>query len=382
MIDKPMQEVRFEDLQQLIDEQVREDRRIEYKREVGDGKDKFKFDFLAAISSFANTEGGDLLYGMRAQDGMPLEICPLQDLVEDPVLLKLESWARTTLDPRLPPLNTRFVPVPGGKILLIRVAKSLAAPHRIKMNESGPFYARTSSGKYPMDTAELRAAFTGDALAERLQAWRNERITAVHRHHVPIQVELGCKLVLHLVPRGSLGAGGEIDLRLHADRLGQLHPMGRDGLQHTSIRLDGVLNHSTISANGRCFAYTHVLRSGIVEAVSVFQGHLQSVRMERHLMHAVRNMLPVLEQAGAMGPYTILIALVGAHGCEFTVPSAFGPGFTSTPCPNELVVLPGAEVGGADEPLDSVMRPLLDRIWNSFGYAGSPSFSDDGRWSS
>jgi len=62
------------DLQALIDNEVIESRDIEYKRIVGIGPktdEKKKIKFLAGVSSFANTDGGDFIIGLRAENGIP-----------------------------------------------------------------------------------------------------------------------------------------------------------------------------------------------------------------------------------------------------------------------------------------------------------------------
>ena len=62
------------DLQNLIDHQVREGKVIEYKRDLYGNTDSEKKEFLADVSSFANTVGGDLIIGMDEEEALPIEI--------------------------------------------------------------------------------------------------------------------------------------------------------------------------------------------------------------------------------------------------------------------------------------------------------------------
>jgi predicted HTH transcriptional regulator len=64
MIPKPLDHITEADLQALISDAVPEGRTIEYKRALPGNSDGEKKEFLADISSFANTSGGDLIYGM------------------------------------------------------------------------------------------------------------------------------------------------------------------------------------------------------------------------------------------------------------------------------------------------------------------------------
>ena len=64
MINKRIEDIRERDLQELIDNNVLEGKTIEYKRELPGTSDTNKKEFLADVTSFANTSGGDLIYGV------------------------------------------------------------------------------------------------------------------------------------------------------------------------------------------------------------------------------------------------------------------------------------------------------------------------------
>jgi predicted HTH transcriptional regulator len=73
MIPKPTNDIRLADLESLVG-RVPEGKTIEYKRELPAGTREERIKFLAAISSLANTAGGDLLIGVEAKDGIPTGI--------------------------------------------------------------------------------------------------------------------------------------------------------------------------------------------------------------------------------------------------------------------------------------------------------------------
>jgi len=65
MINKKIEDITEADLQALIDNKVLEGKTIEYKRELPTNADSGKKEFLADVTSFANTSGGDLLFGIE-----------------------------------------------------------------------------------------------------------------------------------------------------------------------------------------------------------------------------------------------------------------------------------------------------------------------------
>jgi predicted HTH transcriptional regulator len=78
MIPRPLNEVDEADLAALINNAVAEGRTIDYKRELPGTSDGAKKEFLADASSFANTSGGDLIFGMEENEGVPTRVIGLQ----------------------------------------------------------------------------------------------------------------------------------------------------------------------------------------------------------------------------------------------------------------------------------------------------------------
>ena len=71
MIPKRFEDIEFLDLEALINNQVAEGKTIEYKKEIVTNASSEKEPFLAGISAFANTVGGDFIIGIEAKDGIP-----------------------------------------------------------------------------------------------------------------------------------------------------------------------------------------------------------------------------------------------------------------------------------------------------------------------
>ncbi len=70
----PFDEIDESHLQALIENGYGERQTVEYKRELASGSDADKREFLADGSSFANAGGGDLIFGIEAEDGVPVRL--------------------------------------------------------------------------------------------------------------------------------------------------------------------------------------------------------------------------------------------------------------------------------------------------------------------
>ena len=103
-------------LQRLIDGRASESRDIEYKRESYGNADRDHGEFLADISSFANTTGGDIILGMSAEAGIPTAFSPLA-IDADAELLRLDNLARSGLQPRIFGFAARAIPIGKSTIL-------------------------------------------------------------------------------------------------------------------------------------------------------------------------------------------------------------------------------------------------------------------------
>ena len=64
MLEKRLSDLGIEDLERLIRDGVPEGKALEYKQALPTDTDGDKKEFLADVSSFANTAGGFLIYGM------------------------------------------------------------------------------------------------------------------------------------------------------------------------------------------------------------------------------------------------------------------------------------------------------------------------------
>jgi hypothetical protein len=233
MIAKALDQITEADLNGLITAGVSERKTLDYKQQLPDMNDAGKRELLADVSSFANTAGGDLIFGMTESAGAPTGIPGVQIGDPDQEVLRFDNIIRSGLSPRIQH-STRAVPLAsGGYVLIIRSERSWYGPHRVVFKGDSRFYGRTSNGKYELDVTDLRNAFLfSNTVTEKIAAFRSERIIALENGQAPlVPLAEGAKLVLHVMALESFGGKPQFNVLaldgfqpMYATRLGGWGP--------------------------------------------------------------------------------------------------------------------------------------------------------------
>ena len=213
MILKKLDDIQQTDLDALVANGVAEGRTIDYKRDLPGNADSDKKEFLADVSSFANTSGGDLLFGVDEQQGLPVGLPGLTVSDFDQEVRRLDSIINDGLDPRIRFAIRTIKRDPKLPVLIIRVDRSWIGPHRVVFKGHDKFYARNSAGKYSMDVSELRSAFTlSGSVIERVRQFRADRIAKIEGSQAPVLLPAGSKTILHLIPIDSFAGPVQYDV--------------------------------------------------------------------------------------------------------------------------------------------------------------------------
>lgn len=387
MILKPFESISKSEIEALIDNKVREGRTIEYKKEIPTNSDENKREFLADVSSFANASGGDLIFGISEENGLPKSANGLSGNI-DAEMLRLESIIRDGLDPRIQGIRIR--PIEGfsnGVVLLIRIPKSWNAPHIITFKNWSRFYTRNSAGKYQMDVTEIRSAFLlSDSLTNKIKLFRDNRISKVIADDTFIPLVKGPRLILHLLPLISFTTEFLIDIRTLEDHVTSLVPIGVSGWSHR-FNLDGFVTFGG-NNNKESFSYCQIYRSGQVEAVAahILTNHkegmfLPCVSYEEKIIQAVQEYMAFLRQVEIPCPIVVVLSLTGVLGAKMGISSLYGCG---EPVDRNNLILPDVLFDNYNDSDKSetakMLRPIFDAVWNSFGYSHSNNFDENGEW--
>jgi predicted HTH transcriptional regulator len=124
-----------EDLQRLIEDAVTEGRRVDFKISLPGPTDADKREFLADVTSFANSSGGQLYFGIREEGGFPVELVGLDIENLDDAIQRLENLTRDGIEPRLPSLRIESVTLSSSSkpIVVLDIGRSWALPHAARL---------------------------------------------------------------------------------------------------------------------------------------------------------------------------------------------------------------------------------------------------------
>jgi len=376
------------DLQALVDNQVSERKTIEYKEALPGNADGDKKEFLADVSSFANASGGDLIYGIREQSGVPVELSGLELSDVDAEILRLESCIQTGIAPRLFRIvETHPVALPSKQryAIIIRIRKSWTAPHMVTFKNDSKFFSRDSRGKHQLDVSELRSAFLlSETAVERIRNFRAERISNVIAGETPVLLDENApKIVLHIVPFGAFepGARFNIDPLMNADKRGLIEPLrlASGGFPPSQYNFDGLLTAEQDT-------YVQVFRNGSIEAVDTSilnaareKRFTRGLMYETNLLRAIRRYLDALEGLDVEPPLFVMVSFLGVKDYRILFnPDVFEDIYDHRIDRSNLIMLE-VVIDSYDCNLAEVMKPIFDTTANAAKWPGSMMYDEAGK---
>lgn len=358
----------------LIQSGVAEGRTLEFKRILPGPTDEDKKEFLADVTALANSQGGDIVYGLEEAGGVAAALPGVTD-DRDLAVNRLEGLLRDGVEPRLAGLRIAWLSLASGTgAVVIRVPPSPAAPHRIRFRNSGKFFARNSGGKYEMDTHELRQAFSAsEALPDRLRALHREAVlSATTGVNLPFRIHDQPMAIVSITPYGLLRETRDFEVTPE----NALAPIRADGMEAQHL-IEGVLLHSPLNAGGseesnfnsvRSYALTH--RRGRIDVAWTIGGTrdfggisptelVWPARFEEGLAEAVGHGIPRLRQIGLEGPWLIAATVSGLADHHLPL----GGGYFSDAAWRDAAAL--GEVITDQQTAD--LTPILNAFWLAFG---------------
>lgn len=388
MLEKNIEDIFVEDLQSLIDNEVPEGKRIEYKQELPGNSDSEKKEFLSDVSSFANTLGGHIIYGIieDRSHGIPKSLEGVSIANPDQEINRLENIIKQGIEPRIPHLDIKSITLSNSnKVIIIQISKSWIYPHCVSFKGSNKFFSRTSIGKFPMDVSELRIAFNlSETMTERVRNFRKKRVTNILKNKYPVNVPQELynkpKTIMHLIPIESFNPGQNSRININSEN-NKINPLKARNLR-SRYNLDGLCKYNffdELSVN----SYVQVFRNGIIETVdiSLIRDIIPINRYEEVMINKLKEYLKNLHNSNIETPIFVYLTIIGARGVSIPNNNDYyydEEDMMDMKSDRDTLCLPEVIIEQYDEKPEKILKPIFDSIWNACGYQGSENYDKNG----
>jgi hypothetical protein len=379
----------------LIDSKQREGKTIEYKSQLPNLRDKReKSKFLASISSFANTVGGHILYGIEEgrdtegqSNGFPESAIGIAEN-PDSAILQMENMIRSNIRPRIPSLH--IYPVEGfthGPVIVCSIQKSWIGPHMLT-HRASPFYGRGSNGKVELDVDQICDAFTSrESIPEKIRSIRLERLAALIAGETIGPFEDFPKLLLHIIPHSAF------EFRPREDFSGKVEScLYRHGAIYNRWQyrhnFDGYFGSKAYGDERNVAEYLQVFRNGTLEYCNntALKVHLQeekcvpSVSYEMELIKVIPTLFQLAKDLGIQSPFYLVPTVTDIKDYFFAMKRNVDNAQRGMKIDRNVLPFEPTLVENPDEAPGTILRPFFDAFWQASGYTGSENYDECGNW--
>lgn len=373
------------DLIELINAQVPEGLRLDYKLTAYGRTDSEKRELLKDISAFANSQGGHLILGIEEHQGTAVAL-PGLDIDSDVEILRMEQISRNAIEPRIPGIRIKQIPLNNSQnAIVVRIPRSWIPPHRVTAQGTNRFYMRHSAGVHEPSVEELRALFTESETAlQRARAFHRSRIAEIAEGEGHRPLVGNGRLILHLLPVAGFSSQLSVDLEMAHHMHNSFTPIGAAGM-NMGFNFYGYLTDRGGDEN---HGYTQLFRNGSLEATmgSIVRDRdgrqtIPGLGIEQYFFQRIEAYINGLRDLGIPVPIIALISLEGVAGAHYAVIDSF-LGDEQPPLPSNLLELTPCvieEYGNAGD-YCKAFRPAFDNLWNAIGYSKSRFFDENDVW--
>ena len=380
---KNVEEIEILDMQELVGN-ARKIKSLDFKRIIKIDNDAEKEEFLADISSFANSVGGNTIYGIEEENGLATNLCGFKTNNIDSLILKIENLLRDSIKPRINNIGIKSLKLENNDfILLIRIPKSWNSPHMIDFKGKTKFYARNSAGKYKMDVDEIRTSFSlSESITEKIKSFRRERLSIIESGETPIILKNKAKIVLHMIPFNSIGKSENYDLSflINQETRKPLRTIIAESINY-NYNVDGLILHDPNN-----FSYTQIFRQGMIESVCNMwdtENIIPSCAYEDWLLKTIKNYLDILNGLNIDFPIIIMVSLLDVKGFKMNISKDLEWRLI-IPNENKIdrdnLIINGVIMNNKNEDISKLVKPIFDAVWNSCGFANSLNYNGEGVW--
>ena len=394
MFSKKLDIIELQDIQELIENEVAESKTLEYKRDLHIETGDERKEFLADISSFANADGGYIIYGIseNGDTKLPDDICGIPIKNEDELIRKIENMLRDSIAPRIPDIDYKAIRLNSEKgILIIYISPSFLSPHRVTYKSHDKFYTRNSKGKYSMDVNELRQAFTfSESLYKQIESYKLDNLSSLVANRYGYLEDRLPIFNLSFFPLSAFRSRNLFSIDQIKRSIDKVN-MTAFGLTHTpQITIDGIMINGKYMRSNKMYdksALAKCKTNGIVEqsTTDFFNPAFGEDKIKliycagliEKTITVVKSVLQYYQELNVPTPIIMSCAIMNGDG--FTIPAQLFMDIYGT-IDREALLIPDVLIDDLSIEPVVLLRPVFNAIWNSCGYPYCPAYDERGNY--
>ena len=358
------------DLDAVMDAKVKENRFIEYKRELPSTKEADVKDLLADVSAFANSSGGTILYGIDEDQGEPIACIGIGNIDAQKAIERLNNIIGNSLDPPLRGFNFEVIEREDGKrVLVLQIKQSPSAPHML--NKGSPkFYSRGVAGNVPMGSYEIRDAFlAAEGISEKVRTFVQQRSRLIQAGEIDFDLSGRGQAVLHIVPIEAFSRPRTVSMTDLEAVKKEFVPAVISGGYGRRYCLEGIAVASWPSEQ-KALSYSLLFRNGCVEATCPCRdnNYFQEAKIAAKFAGAAPKYEDILRTLGFTFPFFASLTILGCKGAVAYVDPWRSVGQDIRPINTDFLALPILE--WVEDPVDwlKILRHFCDLCSNAMGF--------------
>lgn len=375
---KSIDDITEADIGKLVTDKIPESLIIDYKLMLPGNSDADKKEFLADITSLANSSGGILLYGIQEEKdaagqntGLPEKIVPINLNNPDSEISRISSIIQDSIEPKLFNVLYRALKVGDDKyIVLVKIPNSISSPHIVWFKKSGKFFKRINSNKIQLDVYDIKNAFLeSDDILKQKRTMLVDRINEIRTLSFIPNLDIDGSTLIHIIPINNK----QIDLKIIKDSLGTtLIPIGYSGWG-TNFNYEGVLIADLYTSPIQ--SYVQVMRNGGVEIYSSLFHYknkeictYSAIKLEHYFFEYIKKYFEACKKIDLTPPFIVYISIFDLE--RYNIIESNG----NHSIQRKQIILPPVVIEDFNINIGKTFQPTFNILWQSFGYSESPDY--------
>lgn len=395
---------------ELIDGQVPEGQRIEYKTELHLDSKAQKAEAAKDVSGMANAQGGWLIFGIAEDESpepLPVAMSPLP---ASGLQTRLENILDSALEP-VPSYEAASIAARDGVVIALRVRKTDGSPVMVQGYGQNRYFIRSGTRTRPMNATEVAqthaaASRQGVRVMERLESLPLVATIGAGFRPIPMDrmeaTPVACVVVAAIDgPAEPIGRakirtdafeesleGYRGERRVHSGGIWTINAFGlvdEASMEPPALErgIGGLGIGFEVDADDNRLKVHRVgiYRSGVVEWAHRYpRGQvIPSLSLADDVHNTLLYAARVFEEVGYLGRLQVWVRLEHAAHAELELPRGWdvrarAPGVEELESSHEV----DAEELLADP--TSTVQAAMDALWQGFGLARCLLFDVDGSW--